>query len=89
MTYRLDAHSTADDATRYRRDEEVDAWAELDPIERYASYLQRAGIADASFREACETDAAARVAEVRAGVTATPSPPVEDLFRWTFAEDDR
>jgi pyruvate dehydrogenase E1 component alpha subunit len=89
MTYRLDAHSTADDATRYRRDEEVDAWGELDPIDRYSIFLERAGIGGDSFREACEVEAAARVGEVRAGVIATPPPPVEDLFRWTFAEDDR
>ncbi|MDP9242763.1 MAG: pyruvate dehydrogenase (acetyl-transferring) E1 component subunit alpha [Actinomycetota bacterium] len=87
MTYRMDSHSTADDATRYRTDEEVAAWRELDPIERYATFLSREGIADDGFRAACESEAAERVSDIRAGITATPAPPVEDLSRWTFAED--
>jgi pyruvate dehydrogenase E1 component alpha subunit len=85
MTYRMDAHSTADDATRYRSEEEVAAWRELDPIERYARYLFNEGVADAELLLACEAEAADRVAEIRAGVIATPVPPEDDLFRWTFA----
>ena len=81
MTYRMDAHSTADDATRYRTPEDVAAWKELDPIERYARYLQREGTIDESFRVDCETEAARRVAEIRAGVISTPVPPEDDLFR--------
>jgi 2-oxoisovalerate dehydrogenase E1 component alpha subunit len=87
MTYRMDAHSTADDATRYRGDEEVVAWRKFDPIERYARFLSQEGIADEGFRGACESEAAERVAEIRARITSTPAPPVEDLFRWTFAEN--
>ncbi|MFL5767124.1 MAG: thiamine pyrophosphate-dependent dehydrogenase E1 component subunit alpha [Actinomycetota bacterium] len=89
MTYRMEAHSTADDATRYRTPEDVAAWSELDPIERYARFLQREGIADETFRVDCETEAAHRVGEIRAGVIATPVPPEDDLFRWTYAEGDR
>jgi 2-oxoisovalerate dehydrogenase E1 component alpha subunit len=89
MTYRMEAHSTADDATRYRTPEDVAAWSELDPIERYARFLQREGLADETFRVDCETEAAHRVGEIRAGVIATPVPPEDDLFRWTYAEGDR
>jgi pyruvate dehydrogenase E1 component alpha subunit len=89
MTYRMDAHSTADDATRYRTPEDVAAWKELDPIERYARYLQREGTIDESFRVVCETEAARRVGEIRAGVISTPVPPEDDLFRWTYAGQDR
>ncbi|MFL5737784.1 MAG: thiamine pyrophosphate-dependent dehydrogenase E1 component subunit alpha [Actinomycetota bacterium] len=87
MTYRMDAHSTADDATRYRTQEAVDAWHELDPIERYSSYLQREGVANGAFRSACESEAALRVGEIRAAVIATPAPPEEDLFRYTYARE--
>jgi 2-oxoisovalerate dehydrogenase E1 component subunit alpha len=87
MTYRMDAHSTADDATRYRTQEQVDAWHELDPIERYASYLQREGVADEAFRSASQAEANDRVAEIRAAVIATPAPPEDDLFRFTYAEE--
>ena len=89
MTYRMDAHSTADDATRYRTQEEIDAWNELDPIERYARYLQREGVADEAFRVDCETEAARRVGEIRAQVISTPPPPEDDLFRFTYSEERR
>ena len=89
MTYRMDAHSTADDATRYRTPEDVAAWSELDPIERYATYLLRENVIDESFRVDCETEAARRVGEIRAGVISTPPPPEGDLFRFTYAEERR
>jgi pyruvate dehydrogenase E1 component alpha subunit len=89
MTYRMDAHSTADDATRYRTPEDVAAWSDLDPIERYARYLQREGVADEAFRVDCETEAARRVGEIRAGVISTPPPPEDDLFRFTYSEERR
>jgi 2-oxoisovalerate dehydrogenase E1 component subunit alpha len=89
MTYRMDAHSSADDATRYRTQEEVDAWNELDPIERYASYLRREGVAADAFRDACEAEARERVAEIRAAVIATPAPAEDDLFRFTYGTERR
>jgi pyruvate dehydrogenase E1 component alpha subunit len=41
VTYRLDDHTTADDATRYRTDEEVEEWKERDPIARLRRYLEK------------------------------------------------
>jgi TPP-dependent pyruvate/acetoin dehydrogenase alpha subunit len=86
MTYRIGAHSTADDATRYRSQEEVEGQRALDPIERYRRYLLAAGIADESFVEGCAAEAEERVAAIRAGVIATEPPSGEDLFRYAFAE---
>jgi 2-oxoisovalerate dehydrogenase E1 component subunit alpha len=40
VTYRMGPHTTSDDPTRYRSDEEVAHWAALDPIARYRTYLQ-------------------------------------------------
>lgn len=39
LTYRLDDHTTADDATRYREDEDVIEWQKRDPLERLRNYL--------------------------------------------------
>jgi pyruvate dehydrogenase E1 component alpha subunit len=44
VTYRLGPHTTSDDPTRYRSQEEVDKWTALDPIPRYRSYLQSVGV---------------------------------------------
>src|SRR5205807_6295935 len=44
VTYRLAPHTTSDDPTRYRSQEELDRWAGLDPILRYRRYLEREGL---------------------------------------------
>jgi pyruvate dehydrogenase E1 component alpha subunit len=86
MTYRVGPHTTADDATRYRDDAEVEHWRALDPIDRYRKWLLANGQADDAFVTECEADAEARVAEIRAAVVATEAPPVEWMFDWTYAE---
>jgi pyruvate dehydrogenase E1 component alpha subunit len=40
LTYRMDDHTTADDATRYRSDDEVEEWRKKDPVDRLRKYLQ-------------------------------------------------
>ncbi len=44
MTYRLKMHTTADDPSRYRSDEEVTAWERRDPIPRLQKFLVSQGI---------------------------------------------
>ena len=44
VTYRRDAHTTSDDPTRYRSDDEVDRWKERDPLARYESFLRSEGL---------------------------------------------
>ena len=41
LTYRMTDHTTADDARRYRPDEELERWRQLDPIARLRKYLTR------------------------------------------------
>ncbi len=86
VTYRMGPHSTADDDTRYRSQEEVAAWAERDPIERYRRYLLASGLAGEDFVATCGSEVEERVAEIRAGITAIGEPPLEDLFRWAYAD---
>jgi pyruvate dehydrogenase E1 component alpha subunit len=40
VTYRLSMHTTADDPTRYRSDEEVEKWEKRDPLPRFQQYLK-------------------------------------------------
>jgi 2-oxoisovalerate dehydrogenase E1 component alpha subunit len=84
-TYRMQAHTNADDATRYRQDSEVAQWAVRDPLKRMQSYLTGRGLLD--------DDAAARIAEKAEAVAAqlrdglgedVPVDP-QDLFRYVFA----
>src|SRR5438874_1257460 len=39
LTYRIGAHTTADDPTRYRSLEEVEAWRAKDPLARFKRFL--------------------------------------------------
>ena len=86
LTYRIGAHSTADDARRYRADPEVEAARAFDPIARFRTWLVGAGHADDAYLAACDAEAETFALEVRAGVVATPPPPVEWGFDWVYAE---
>jgi pyruvate dehydrogenase E1 component alpha subunit/2-oxoisovalerate dehydrogenase E1 component alpha subunit len=52
VTYRMGPHSSSDDPTRYRSDDEVAEWAKKDPIDRFERYLRRAELLDDARREA-------------------------------------
>ncbi|WP_246631193.1 pyruvate dehydrogenase (acetyl-transferring) E1 component subunit alpha [Pseudonocardia nigra] len=84
-TYRVQAHTNADDPSRYRTDEEVEPWLRRDPIVRLRALLTRAGVLDdageAQIRAAVEEMAA----HVRAGLSAEGSVDPGDLFAHVYA----
>jgi pyruvate dehydrogenase E1 component alpha subunit len=43
ITYRMSMHTTSDDPTKYRSDEEVQEWQKRDPIARVKAYLMKKG----------------------------------------------
>ena len=86
LTYRLGPHTTADDATRYRDEAEVERWRAFDPIARYRAWLASTGRADEDLVASYEEEAETWVAEVRAALIATEPPPTEWMFDWTYAE---
>ncbi len=86
LTYRMGAHSTADDVSRYRDGEDEDHARAFDPIARYRSWLISAGHADDAFITACETEAEEAVLTIRQGVIDQPAPPLEWMFDWVYAD---
>ena len=85
-TYRMHAHTNADDDSRYRERQEVAAWTRRDPLTRVHAYLQAVGVLDEAI-EAEITDAAEQTAaELRAAMNTEVVPDPEDLFRYVFAE---
>ncbi|MCH2148955.1 MAG: thiamine pyrophosphate-dependent enzyme, partial [Phycisphaerales bacterium] len=64
ITYRLGDHTTADDARRYRDDEELEMWKLRDPLIRMRNYLDARGLWDDTKHAALLEEAEAFVSEV-------------------------
>lgn len=84
-TYRMQAHTNADDATRYRQDSEVAEWTAKDPISRMTSYLTGRGLLDddASTRIAAKAEAVA--SQLREGLGEDVPVDPQNLFRYVFS----
>ena len=87
FTYRMGAHTTSDDPTRYRIAEELESWTLKDPIERLKAYLVREGWADSAFLEAVEAESEQLARRVREGVRTMPDPDPSTIFDHVYAED--
>jgi pyruvate dehydrogenase E1 component alpha subunit len=85
-TYRMGAHTTTDDPTRYRMSEELEKWKLRDPIARVKVYLTRNGLADQDFFDAVEGEADRLGAHLRDGCKALPDPSPLSIFDQVFVE---
>jgi pyruvate dehydrogenase E1 component alpha subunit len=84
FTYRMGAHTTSDDPTRYRIASEVEAWQAKDPILRLRRHLERQGVDDAFFGEVAD-EAARQSVALRERVLAMPDPPPLEMFDNVYA----
>jgi pyruvate dehydrogenase E1 component alpha subunit len=84
-TYRLDAHTNADDATRYRDSDEVDDWARRDPIARLEAWLRHEGLIDDAFVASVAQKAEAFAADVRDRMSVDLAVDPMSLFDNVFA----
>jgi 2-oxoisovalerate dehydrogenase E1 component alpha subunit len=99
MTYRMGAHTTSDDPTKYRTSDEEESWRRRDPIARMKSFLLGRGASEAFFADVdAESAAVAEDIRVRTGelggleadamfqnVYSEPHPLVDEQRRW-FAD---
>jgi pyruvate dehydrogenase E1 component alpha subunit len=86
FTYRMGAHTTTDDPTRYRLASELEMWKLKDPIERVRAYLARTGQAEPEFFADVDAEAKKIGAEVREACRTMPDPPVMSIFDNVYAE---
>ncbi|MFJ2894152.1 pyruvate dehydrogenase (acetyl-transferring) E1 component subunit alpha [Streptomyces sp. NPDC087218] len=86
FTYRMGAHTTSDDPTKYRRDEERAAWEAKDPILRLRTYLEKQGVADEAFFTALDEESEALGKRVREVVRAMPDPDPIAIFDNVYAD---
>jgi len=85
-TYRMGAHTTSDDPTRYRVDTELEQWRLKDPIERVRAYLLRTGAGDVAFTDEVQAEADELGARLRQQCRELPDPPVSAMFDHVYAE---
>ncbi|WP_182114342.1 MULTISPECIES: pyruvate dehydrogenase (acetyl-transferring) E1 component subunit alpha [unclassified Actinotalea] len=84
-TYRMGAHTTSDDPTRYRSAAEEEAWRRRDPIDRLRLHLEALGELDAAFVAALDAEGEALGEHLRAAVRAMDRPPTSTLFEHVYA----
>jgi pyruvate dehydrogenase E1 component alpha subunit/2-oxoisovalerate dehydrogenase E1 component alpha subunit len=89
LTYRVSAHSSSDDPTRYRDESVTEAWKKKDPIDRYRRFL----LAQALLTDAADEQLRAEIdAEVRDAIAAeepVSAPPLRSLVEDVFADVPR
>jgi 2-oxoisovalerate dehydrogenase E1 component alpha subunit len=85
-TYRMGAHTTTDDPTRYRLSEDLEHWKLKDPIQRVKVYLQRNGLVDKEWLEELDAEAEKLGEHLREGCRAMADPHVLDVLGHVFAE---
>ncbi|EFL24614.1 MULTISPECIES: pyruvate dehydrogenase (acetyl-transferring) E1 component subunit alpha [Streptomyces] len=86
FTYRMGAHTTSDDPTRYRSSEERELWETKDPILRLRTLLTNEKLADDAFFDALEQESDALAKRVREAVRSMPDPDDMALFEHTYAD---
>ena len=86
FTYRMGAHTTTDDPTRYRLASELEMWKLRDPIERVRAYLVRTGQAEPAFFADVDAEAKLLGARVREACRTMPDPPPLAIFDNVYAE---
>ena len=85
LTYRMGAHTSSDDPSKYRENDEVAYWGARDPIARYEAYLRGKGVGDDFFAEVAE-EAEDLAAEVRARTMTLQDPPTTKIFEHVYTD---
>ncbi len=85
MTYRMGAHTTSDDPTKYRTSDEEESWRRRDPIARMETYLQARGASEAFFADV-EAESRAVADDVRTRTNALGGIETEAMFAHVYSE---
>jgi len=85
LTYRIGAHTTSDDPTKYRTDAELASWVARDPIARFETYLRGRGEDEAFFADVAQ-EGEDLAADVRKKTIALGVPPITKIFEHVYSE---
>ena len=85
VTYRMGAHTTSDDPTKYRGSDEEQEWALRDPIARMRAYLEHRGAGESFFADA-DAEAADAAEDLRVRTLELVSPGPEVIFDHVYTD---
>jgi pyruvate dehydrogenase E1 component alpha subunit len=86
VTYRFGPHTTADDPTKYRKDQEIEPWKPLDPMVRLRLYLKEKGFWNEEVEQKLTEEAQMEINQVVKETEAFPVTEVDEIFKYVFAE---
>jgi 2-oxoisovalerate dehydrogenase E1 component alpha subunit len=88
VTYRMGAHTTSDDPSRYRDPGEAESWQSKDPLLRLRTYLENTSSLPDDFWTALDAEGDALAERIRTGVRAMTVPPGESMFEHVLVESN-
>lgn len=83
-TYRLGAHTTSDDPSKYREDKEVQEWLDKDPIIRFRNYLKDKGLITDEWEENLKKELEKEVMSTFEEIENNSDTEIEDIFKYHF-----
>ena len=86
LTYRMEAHTTSDDPTRYRTEDELQYWSTFDPIARMERFLKGRDLWDDDFAQEVEDRAAEQSKHVRDQIYDAPHGDPMELFEHVYVD---
>ena len=86
VTFRFGPHTTADDPTKYRTEEEIEPWKPRDPFVRLRLYLKGKGLWNEEAEERATEEGQKQIDEAVKEAEAVPAPAPEEIFQYVFAE---
>lgn len=86
FTYRMGAHTTSDDPTKYRSKADEEYWAQRDPISRLETYLESIGELSKEFRDQVHAEGKALAERTRTEVRSWERAPLMDMFDHAYAQ---
>jgi len=86
VTFRFGPHTTADDPTKYRTDQEIERWKPLDPMIRLRFYLKAKGLWTEEVETQMTEDAQKGIDQAVKDAEAVSAPEIEEIFEYVFSE---
>ncbi|MEO2107310.1 MAG: pyruvate dehydrogenase (acetyl-transferring) E1 component subunit alpha [Actinomycetota bacterium] len=86
VTYRMEAHTTADDPTRYRSAEEMEEWQRRDPIARFETFMKANGLLDDTIKTEIDNEVEKLARIMREEIYEAPHGDPMELFEHVYVD---